>query len=79
MDERINEIRDNFRKKLDKIYEAISALGRETTDKIIACGGTHEDVLNITQDYLDRGILWCDDFMEAFKVTMSEIQTMVEA
>lgn len=79
MEEKIIEIRENFRKELDKIYESISALGRETTDKIIACGGTHKDILNITQDYIDRGVLWVDEFMSAFKITKPELQAMGEA
>ena len=78
MNEKITEIRENFRKELDKIYESISALGRETTDKMILCGGTHEDILDITQDYIDRGVMWVDEFMTAFKITKPELQAMGE-
>lgn len=79
MENKIAEIREDFRKKLDVIFESIGALGRETTDKILANGGTHEDILTITQDYIDRGMLWTDEFLDAFKVTMSELTGIEEA
>lgn len=74
----IAEIRDNFKKELDKIYESITILGRETTDKIIECGGTQEDIHEVVNDYIDRGILWIDEFLEAFKITEPELRELGE-
>lgn len=75
---KIAEIKENFKEKLDAIYESILALGRETTDDILAYGGTNEDIKEITKIYIDRGLIWVDEFMDAFKISEPELKALEE-